>query len=42
MNDNGYEVPSAPFGLLIGIRNAVLMNAGFWATVYLLTRVFAA
>ena len=42
MNDNGYEIPVAPRGLVVGMRNAVLMSAGFWVTVYLLTRTFAA
>ena len=42
MNDNEYEVPSDPLGLLVGIKNAALIGAGFWVIIYLLTRIFAA
>ena len=41
MNDSEYEVPSDPLGLLVGIKNAALISAGFWVFVYFLTRAFA-
>lgn len=41
MNENEYDVQSDPLGLLIGIKNAALINVGFWVIVFFLTRVFA-
>lgn len=42
MNDNEYEAPSDPLGLLVGIENAALISAGFWVIINFLTGIFAA